>query len=83
MRYAAFKNHKIQKTCKEKFDDEKKYRDILKKDFSDRCCYCNMPGGLVTTPYHIEHFIPKKAFEGEERFTEDGLSKSYVVLSKM
>lgn len=35
MRYAAFKNHKIQKTCKEKFDDEKKYRDILKKDFSD------------------------------------------------
>ena len=45
MRYAAFKNHKIQKTCKEKFDDEKKYRDILKKDFSDRCCYCNMPGG--------------------------------------
>lgn len=73
MRYAAFKNHKIQKTCKEKFDDEKKYRDILKKDFSDRCCYCNMPGGLVTTPYHIEHFIPKKAFEGKR----DSLKTDY------
>ena len=29
MRYAAFKNHKIQKTCKEKFDDEKKYRCVF------------------------------------------------------
>lgn len=73
MRYAAFKNHKIQKTCKEKFDDEGKYRPFLKKDFSDRCCYCNMPRGLVTTPYHIEHFIPKKAFEGKK----DSLKTDY------
>ena len=32
-----------------------------------------MPGGLVTTPYHIEHFIPKKAFEGKR----DSLKTDY------
>ena len=64
MKYAQFKEHEIRRTCTKQFDTRQKYRPYLQKDFQGRCCYCNMPEDLVTVPYHVEHFIPEKAFKG-------------------
>ena len=63
MKYKRFKEHQIKRTCKEKFDNYKKYKPYLRKDFQERCCYCNMSSELLTIPYHIEHFIPVNAFK--------------------
>ena len=35
------------------------YKDELRKDFNNRCGYCNDPEGLRNTFYEIDHFIPK------------------------
>lgn len=66
MKYEKFKEHEIKRTCDEKFDKYSKYKPYLKKDFQERCCYCNMSSELLTIPYHVEHFIPIKAFEGKK-----------------
>ena len=66
MRYEKFREHEIKRTCSESFDKYHKYKPYLKKDFKDRCCYCNMPSELLTTPYHIDHFIPIKEFKGKK-----------------
>lgn len=66
MRYEKFKEHQIVRTCKEQFDKYSKYKPYLEKDFKERCCYCNMPSELLTIPYHVEHFIPVKVFEGKK-----------------
>ncbi|MBS5065261.1 MAG: HNH endonuclease [Hungatella hathewayi] len=64
MKYAKFKNHKIQRTCTKKFDYFRSYAPYLQKDFQGRCCYCNMSDELLTVSFHVEHFIPQKSFEG-------------------
>ena len=64
MRYAEFKDHKIQRTCTKEFKHFRTYAKYLQKDFHNRCCYCNMSDELLTVSYHVEHFIPRKAFEG-------------------
>ena len=68
MRYEKFKDHRIKRTCKERFDKYSKYKPYLEQDFQERCCYCNMSSALLTIPYHVEHFIPIKAFEGKKDF---------------
>ncbi len=73
MKYADFKEHEIKRTCTESFDNEGKYRKFLRKDFHHRCCYCNMDDRLITQSYHIDHFIPKRAFEGKR----DSLKTDY------
>lgn len=73
MKYADFKEHEIKRTCKKSFDDESKYRKYLREDFQHRCCYCNMDERLITQSYHIDHFIPKKAFKGKR----DSLKTDY------
>lgn len=66
MKREDFKKHEIKRTCTEQFDDYAKYKPFLKKDFQERCCYCNMPSELLTIAYHVEHFIPIKVFKGKK-----------------
>lgn len=66
MKYADFKQHEIKRTCDKTFNRPSGYRAYLQKDFNDRCCYCNMPQKLITSPYHIDHFIPHKVFKGKK-----------------
>lgn len=73
MRYAKFKEHTIQRTCTEQFNDYRKYRPFLSADFHERCCYCNMSERILTTPFHVDHFIPEKAFNGKR----DNLKTDY------
>lgn len=65
MKYANFKEHEIKRTCQKAFEKPSSYRPYLEKDFHDRCCYCNMPQNLITSPFHVDHFIPCKIFKGK------------------
>lgn len=58
-----FKDHKITRTCNEKFDDYHKYEPYLIKDFSSRCAYCNLCDKDISNSFEIDHYIPKKAFK--------------------
>lgn len=68
MQRNPFKEHIITRTCTEKLSPYTEYRDYLEKDFSGRCCYCNMSDELLTTSFHIDHFIPRKVFEGKKDY---------------
>lgn len=66
MKYDDFKKHKIHKRKGLQLEPYSKYRPYLSEDFERRCCYCNMCESTITTPFHIEHFIPQKEFEGKK-----------------
>lgn len=66
MRYADFKEHKIVRSCKGNYDKPSRYKKVLAADFGNRCCYCNMHRSLITSPFHVEHFIPVKVFKGKK-----------------
>lgn len=68
MKYAEFKEHKIQRTCTKKFNTPQKYKKYLQKDFHGRCGYCNMSEELVTVSFHVEHYVPEKIFKGKKDF---------------
>lgn len=58
-----FRNKKPQRRTdvrvKEKYGS---YRNDLKKDFYDRCGYCDCPRVETMENYHIDHFIPREKF---------------------
>lgn len=57
-----FRNHDVKRTCTSHFNDYHEYKDNLSKDFQDRCGYCNIGRYTITTPFEIDHFVPKKVF---------------------
>ena len=63
MKYKAFRNFKISRSCEETFNSYKNYKCYLKKDFHSRCAYCNIKDTDITTPFEIDHFVPRKEFE--------------------
>lgn len=63
MKKRNFKRHKIKRTCVIKYNDYKKYRKDLIRDFNGRCGYCNLREDAVTTHFEIDHYIPKAVFE--------------------
>ena len=42
----------------------KAYKKYLAEDFYHRCAYCDTLESIITTPFEIDHFIPRKIFEG-------------------
>ncbi len=76
MKYDNFKEHKIRRTKNLSFDKPEKYRNYLSKDFHERCCYCNGSEEVLMVPFHVEHFIPVKAFKGKR----DSLNTDYANL---
>ena len=66
MSSSNFRSHKITRTCNKVYSDYHSYQKYLLTDFSHRCCYCNIhQDTLGTTSFQIDHFIPKKQFEGK------------------
>ena len=41
MKYDEFRNFKITRTCNKEYKRYKSYKKFLKKDFHNRCAYCN------------------------------------------
>jgi 5-methylcytosine-specific restriction endonuclease McrA len=39
------------------------YKGFLQNDFNYRCGYCDSFDGIIRSPYHIDHFVPRKVFE--------------------
>lgn len=66
MKISDFKSHQIVRNCDKHYDDYHSYKPYLLEDFSHRCCYCNIhEQTLELVPFQIDHFIPKKKFEGK------------------
>ena len=66
MKISDFRQHKIVRTCSKSYKDYHSYRKDLIADFSNRCCYCNIHGDtLGLSSFQIDHFIPRKQFEGK------------------
>ena len=66
MKIKDFKNHTIKRSNPPHFNDYHKYKSYLMNDFSNRCAYCNLFDKSITTPFEIDHFIPKNAFKTEK-----------------
>ena len=66
MNSTSFRSHTITRTCDKKYKDYHSYLPFLRNDFSNRCCYCNIhQDTLGTASFQIDHYIPKKHFEGK------------------
>ena len=63
MKIKDFKNHTITRSNPPHYDDYSKYKPFLEKDFSNRCAYCNLRKEAITTPFEVDHFIPRNAFK--------------------
>ena len=63
MKFAAFMEHSVKRCSPPKYTNYKKYRPFLAEDFSHRCAYCNLLDSNITTPFEIDHYIPKKVFK--------------------
>lgn len=58
-----FKWHEVQRTCTKEYQKINSYKKYLKKDFHQRCAYCNLLDTMITTPFEIDHFVPRDAFK--------------------
>ena len=59
----AFKTHIITRSTPAPKANYRDYRPDLETDFECRCAYCNLHRDSITTPFEIDHFIPKKVFK--------------------
>ena len=58
-----FRKHTPNRTCTKKYADYHSYRPALENDFLCRCAYCNLDKAAITTPFEIDHFIPRAVFK--------------------
>ena len=58
----TFRDFEIRRTCVEKYKNYRSYTRFLREDFGHRCAYCNLLDTQVTTPYEVDHFVPKVVF---------------------
>lgn len=58
-----FREFLIERTCDKEYKQYQSYKAHLQKDFSCRCAYCNLLDSSVTTPFEVDHFIPRKTFQ--------------------
>ncbi|MGL5895431.1 MAG: HNH endonuclease [Lactococcus lactis] len=57
-----FRTHSIIRTCKRTYKNYSSYKKYLKKDFKNRCAYCNLLDENITTYFEVDHFIPEAVF---------------------
>lgn len=80
MKYKDFRNFKIVRSCDKKYKTCNSYKPFLKKDFKNRCAYCNMLDEIVLPKeYETDHFIPRNTFKDikpELEYTYDNLMYS-------
>ena len=63
MKIKDFKTHTITRSSPPHYSDYADYKPFLKKDFCNRCAYCNLLDSSITTPFEVDHFIPRKIFK--------------------
>ena len=61
-----FRDYIIKRTCSKQYKKYPEYKPYLKEDFVHRCAYCNLiDSGMITTPFEIDHFVPRDTFKNE------------------
>ncbi|MDE6261135.1 MAG: HNH endonuclease [Oscillospiraceae bacterium] len=63
MKIKDFKTHKITRSTPPYQSDYARYKPFLKIDFCGRCAYCNLKDITITTPFEVDHFIPRASFK--------------------
>lgn len=63
MKIKDFKTHTITRSSPPPQSHYSDYKPFLKKDFCGRCAYCNLQDTSITTPFEVDHFIPRDAFK--------------------
>lgn len=63
MKIKDFKSHKVVRSAPPHQEKYPAYKPFLKKDFCGRCAYCNLQDTAITTPFEVDHFIPRAVFE--------------------
>ena len=63
MKIDNFKSHSIVRSTPPPKGHYRDYFEDLKKDFGGKCAYCNLSYDSITTPFEVDHFIPKKTFQ--------------------
>lgn len=63
MKLKDFKTHSITRSTPPQQAHYSDYKPFLKKDFCGRCAYCNLSDKAITTPFEVDHFIPRAAFK--------------------
>ena len=62
MKIKDFKSHRIVRSSPPDQKEYHAYKPFLKKDFCGRCAYCNLLDTAITTPFEVDHFIPRAVF---------------------
>lgn len=63
MKIKNFKSHTIVRSTPAHRNDYHAYKPYLKKDFCGRCAFCNLSDASITTPFEVEHLIPRAVFK--------------------
>ncbi len=58
-----FRDKSPVRSCTKIFQNYKMYKEFLQADFNGRCAYCNLRDSAITTPFEIDHFIPRDVFK--------------------
>jgi hypothetical protein len=60
-----FRDFRITRTCTKEYSVYASYKPSLRKDFKGRCAYCNLLEESITTPFEVDHYIPRETFKDE------------------
>ncbi len=68
MKYDEFRNFKITRTCNKEYKRYKSYKKFLRKDFHNRCAYCNTWDFIIEPlGFAIDHYVPRKTFKNIDK----------------
>ena len=83
MKYDEFRNFKITRTCNKEYKRYKSYKKFLKKDFHNRCAYCNTWDFIIEPlGFAIDHYVPRKTFKNIDKTFNNNYNNLMYVCPK-
>lgn len=83
MKYKEFRDFKIERTCSKKLKKYKSYKKYLKKDFHDRCAYCNTWDHIIKPlKFSIDHYVPRKIFKNIDKSLDNNYNNLMYTCQK-
>lgn len=83
MKYDDFRDFKIERTCNKEYKHYKSYKKFLKRDFHNRCAYCNT-WDFIMEPlgFAIDHYVPRKTFKNIDKTFDNNYNNLMYVCPK-
>ena len=83
MKYDEFRNFKITRTCNKEYKRYKSYKKFLKKDFHNRCAYCNTWDFIIEPlGFAIDHYVHRKTFKNIDKTFNNNYNNLMYVCPK-